>query len=188
MSSRHAQSSSQCGAKGLRLMSDAAQFVSCSISNKSRPWVDSGLHASISPLYARLSCRMLELAALMDEACAVAPEDEDVREENKDACSDNDASSAQDLDLADLYPTLYYFYLNKACAGHCTGEAVAQQQEWTRCMHTHTQRSEHTSTRAVYVCVCVCVRKSSPASEPRCRPMHALHADLCHVTSHVVSC
>jgi hypothetical protein len=89
----------------LRLMSDAARFVSCSISNKSRPWVDSGIHASISPLYAHLSCRMLELAALMDEACSVAPENEDVREANKDARSDNDVSSAQDLDLADLYLT-----------------------------------------------------------------------------------
>ena len=89
-------------------MSDAARFVLFCISNKSRPWV----HASISPLYAHLSCRMLELAALMDEACPVAPEDEDVREENKDTRGDNDASSAQDLDLANLYPTSYYFYLN----------------------------------------------------------------------------
>ena len=98
----------------LRRMSDAARFVSCSINNKSKPWVDSGLHASMSPLYAHLSCRMLELASLMDEARAVAPEhlNEDVREANKDALSDNDASSAQDLDLADLYPTPYYFYLN----------------------------------------------------------------------------
>ena len=39
-------------------------------------------------------------AALMDEACAVAPEDQDVREENKDARGDNVASSAQDLDLS----------------------------------------------------------------------------------------
>ena len=53
----------------------------------------------------------------MDEACAVAPENEDVREANKDARSDNDASLAQDLDLADLYPTLYYFYLNSREAG-----------------------------------------------------------------------
>jgi hypothetical protein len=43
----------------------------------------------------------------MDEACAVAPEplNEDVREANKDALGDNDVSSAQDLDLADLYLT-----------------------------------------------------------------------------------
>jgi hypothetical protein len=36
----------------------------------------------------------------MDEACAVALEDQDVREENKDARGDNVASSAQDLDLS----------------------------------------------------------------------------------------
>ena len=81
--------------------------------------MDSGLHASIRPFYAHLSCRMLELAALMDEACAVAPEDEDVREENKDEHSDNNASLAQELDLADLYPTLYYFYLNSREPGMC---------------------------------------------------------------------
>ena len=62
---------------------------------------------------------MLELAALMDEACAVVPEDEDVREENKDAHSDNYTLSAQDLDLADLYPTPYYFYLNSREPGVC---------------------------------------------------------------------
>ena len=48
----------------------------------------------------------------MDEECSVAPEDEDVREGNKNARSDHNTSSAQDLDLADLYLTLYYFYLN----------------------------------------------------------------------------
>ena len=97
----------------LRLMSDAARFVSCSINSKSRPWVDAGIHASISPLYAHLSCRMLELAALMDEASGLAPQDQDRwREVNKDARSENDASTQQPLDLADLYPTPYYFYLN----------------------------------------------------------------------------
>jgi hypothetical protein len=91
----------------LRLMSDAARFVSCSISNKSRQWVDAGIHKSISPLYAHLLCRMLELAALLDEASAVSPAHELTREENKDACSDNN-----DLDLADSYPSPYYYHMN----------------------------------------------------------------------------
>jgi hypothetical protein len=93
--------------KDLRLMSDAARFVSCSISNKSRPWVDACIHESISPLYAHLSCRMLELAALLDEASAASPAHDLTREQNKDArCINND------LDLADSYPTPYYYYLN----------------------------------------------------------------------------
>jgi hypothetical protein len=49
----------------LRLMSETARCVSYRINSKLKPWVDSGIHASISPLYAHLSCRILELAVLM---------------------------------------------------------------------------------------------------------------------------
>lgn len=51
----------------LRQMSDAARFVSRSVNNASRIWVNVGMQSSMGPLYAHLSCRMLELASLMDE-------------------------------------------------------------------------------------------------------------------------
>jgi hypothetical protein len=54
------------------------------------------------------TCKLFQI----DEAYAVAPEDEDMREEIKDALSDSHASHAQGLDLPDLHVMLYYFYLN----------------------------------------------------------------------------
>jgi hypothetical protein len=55
----------------LRQMSDAARFVSCAVNNRARLWENSGMQSSMGPLYAHLSCRMLELAALMDEEDAL---------------------------------------------------------------------------------------------------------------------
>ena len=83
----------------LRQMSDAARFVSCAVKNRNMLWENAGMQSNMSPLYAHLSCRMLELAALMDEKDALSTV---TNEEQEASAGDSRISSRTDRQHASL--------------------------------------------------------------------------------------